>query len=287
MFKAISHIASRKSVLSIVNNKRAFVPLQRSFFSKTNSLEEIRESVRRAESNEGRLQALSLYVQENPAEASRVLHAGIMSGKFVGKDYVKQYILSLVKTNSLESVDINTLISVINKGSGAADAVIQSYEDRSIIKGQQSPNGDSPANPIYVQTTNASTMKTRLIEIVLKFILSLIIISVVIELISENLSPGAGGLGKTKSAIHQAESSDKTFDDVIGIDEAKEDLKEIVMYLKNPRDFTRLGGNLPRGVLLTGPPGTGINNLYFLYCLLLFIYLYFLRKNSFGSCYSR
>jgi len=61
----------------------------------------------------------------------------------------------------------------------------------------------------------------------------------------------------TGSKVQEAITSDKTFADILGCDEAKAELKEIVLFLKDPERFTRLGGKLPKGMLLMGPPGTG------------------------------
>lgn len=75
-----------------------------------------------------------------------------------------------------------------------------------------------------------------------------------------NAGPGGQifNIGKSRAALFDAENKVKiTFDNVAGLDEAKEEVREIVEFLKNPSKFTKLGGKIPKGALLVGPPGTG------------------------------
>jgi cell division protease FtsH len=71
------------------------------------------------------------------------------------------------------------------------------------------------------------------------------------------LGGGLMAIGKSKAKIYVEANTGVNFSDVAGVDEAKDELREVVDFLKNPTDYGRLGGRMPKGVLLVGPPGTG------------------------------
>jgi cell division protease FtsH len=73
----------------------------------------------------------------------------------------------------------------------------------------------------------------------------------------QGMGGGLMSIGRSKAKIYVQSDTGVRFDDVAGVDEAKEELQEIVEFLKNPELYGRLGGRMPKGVLLVGPPGTG------------------------------
>ncbi|WP_294091112.1 ATP-dependent zinc metalloprotease FtsH, partial [Sphingomonas sp.] len=91
----------------------------------------------------------------------------------------------------------------------------------------------------------------------LPFLLFLGIAFFVLRQMQKNSGSGAMGFGKSRARLLTQKEGKVTFDDVAGIDEAREELQEIVEFLKDPTKFARLGGKIPKGALLVGSPGTG------------------------------
>lgn len=107
--------------------------------------------------------------------------------------------------------------------------------------------------------------KTNVIGTILSWLLMPLIFIGLYFFLMRRVSGGAGGpgaqifnIGKSKAQLFEKDAKvNLTFADVAGLDEAKEEIMEIVDFLKNPKKYTSLGGKIPKGVLLVGPPGTG------------------------------
>jgi cell division protease FtsH len=94
---------------------------------------------------------------------------------------------------------------------------------------------------------------------ILSWVIPILIFFGIWYVLMQRLNPGAGvmAFGKNKARVYAEKDLDTRFSDVAGCDEAKAELVEIIDYLRTPERFQRLGGQMPKGVLLVGPPGTG------------------------------
>lgn len=120
------------------------------------------------------------------------------------------------------------------------------------------PEGAKKLSPSYIKERDWTGM-------VLGWIIPLLLLVVLWIVIMRRMGGAAGGpgaqifnIGKSKATLFDQNSKvNVTFADVAGLDEAKEEVMEVVDFLKNPKKYTALGGKIPKGVLLIGPPGTG------------------------------
>ena len=101
--------------------------------------------------------------------------------------------------------------------------------------------------------------ESKLISSIISWIIPLGIMFLIWRYAMKKMGPGMGvmSFSKSKAKLFAENETMVTFADVAGIDEAKEELQEVVEFLKNPAKFQKLGGRIPKGVLLVGPPGTG------------------------------
>jgi cell division protease FtsH len=126
------------------------------------------------------------------------------------------------------------------------------------LNGQESYIGEKLIdNKVEYEPRQGSAL---LQQFLVSILLPLLVIIAVWVLIMRQIQAGgnkAMTFGKSRAKLVNDGQTKVTFEDVAGVDEAKEELKEIVEFLKDPQKFSRLGGKIPKGVLLVGPPGTG------------------------------
>ncbi|MEP9358815.1 ATP-dependent zinc metalloprotease FtsH [Sphingomonas sp. KR3-1] len=142
-----------------------------------------------------------------------------------------------------------------------------------VVSGELSGGGkfrtNAPEDPKMIETLLAKNVKVSaraeegpniwiyLLYQSLPFLLMLGVAFFVIRQMQKGSGSGAMGFGKSRARLLTQKEGKVTFDDVAGIDEAREELQEIVEFLKDPTKFARLGGKIPKGALLVGSPGTG------------------------------
>ncbi len=107
-------------------------------------------------------------------------------------------------------------------------------------------------------------LQNKLLPTLLSWIVPALVFFLIWSFLMKRAAQGMGGMGggfmsvgKSKAKVYMETDTKVTFEDVAGVDEAKEELKEVVGFLKDPQRYGRLGGRVPKGVLLVGPPGTG------------------------------
>ena len=139
-------------------------------------------------------------------------------------------------------------------GKTSSDEEFRTYNpgDTQLIQRLRAKNVRFDAKP-----EESRSLLAQLFFNMLPFVLMIGIWIFVMRQMQNGAGRGAMGFGKSRAKLLVAKEGRVTFDDVAGIDEAREELQEIVDFLKDPGRFHRLGGKIPKGALLVGPPGTG------------------------------
>jgi cell division protease FtsH len=169
---------------------------------------------------------------------------------------------------SAQDISFSQLLSEVDAGR-VRDVLIQGPEIRGTFANGTAFQTYAPNDPGLVQklynkgvTITARPLTENVpwfVSLLVSWLPFIALIGVWVFL-SRQMQGGAGkamGFGKSRAKLLTESHGRVTFDDVAGVDEAKQDLTEIVEFLRDPGKFQRLGGRIPRGVLLVGPPGTG------------------------------
>jgi cell division protease FtsH len=163
------------------------------------------------------------------------------------------------------SLSYSEFLSMVERGN-VAQVTIQG-ENLSGISTQGPFRTYAPRDPELIKLLRSKDVKitakpeedSNWVQVFLSWVPMLLLIGVWVFFMRQMQVGGGKALsfGKSKARLMTDSQEKVTFNDVAGIDEAKEELQEIIEFLRDPRKFTRLGGRIPKGVLLVGAPGTG------------------------------
>jgi cell division protease FtsH len=177
---------------------------------------------------------------------------GVSQGSLIGySDFLEEVRAKRIKAVTLQEGNGGTEILAVTND----DKRIRStatYLDRGLV-------GDLIANGVKFDV-KAREEPSILMSILISWGPMLLLIGVWIYFMRQMQGGGKGGafsFGKSRARMLDESNNSITFADVAGCDEAKEEVKELVDFLKDPQKFQKLGGRIPRGVLMVGPPGTG------------------------------
>ena len=160
--------------------------------------------------------------------------------------------LSAVDQGSVKEADIGNGVIAGKYTNGATFKTYAPQNDPTLIQRLQGKGVTFRAHP----EEQASIWQYILVQ-AMPFLIIVGIGWLVMRQMQKNAGSGAMGFGKSRAKMLTEKQGRVTFDDVAGIDEAREELQEIVDFLKDPSKFARLGGKIPKGALLVGSPGTG------------------------------
>jgi cell division protease FtsH len=181
---------------------------------------------------------------------------------------VHDFILAL---NKVEEIPYSQFRSLVAEGK-VAEVSLSSQ----LVTGKLKPEGESKVEKLFTTirvedpelvrelnqrgVTFTGVIESTFFRDLLSWVLPVVVFALIWFFIFRRLGQAQGGfmqVGQSKAKIYVEKDIKVTFADVAGVDEAKEELQEVIEFLKTPEKFTKLGGKIPKGILLVGPPGTG------------------------------